>query len=48
MKPEYILPVILILIQIAAAAVYGVKSNFWLALYWLAAAVVNFAVTFKP
>lgn len=48
MKTEYILPVILILIQIGAAVVYGVKNNLWLALYWLAAAVVNFVVTFKP
>lgn len=48
MKTEYILPVILILEQIGAAMVYGGKKDYWLALYWAAAAVVNFAVTFKP
>ena len=48
MRPEYILPVILILIQIGASVVYAIKSDYWLALYWIAAAVLNFAVTFKP
>lgn len=47
MKTEYIFPVIIILEQIGAAIVYGGKRDFWSFLYWIAAAVVNFAVVFK-
>ena len=47
MKAEYILPVILIVIQIGAGVVYAIKSDYWLAMYWIAAAVLNFAVTFR-
>ena len=47
MKTEYIFPVILILLQIGAAIVYGVKKDFWSLLYWISASVVNFAVVFK-
>jgi len=48
MKAEQILPLILIIIQIGAAIVYGFKHNFWDTLYWLSASVVNFAVVFRP
>lgn len=48
MKTELIFPTLLIIIQIVAGIIYGIKSNFWLALYWIAASVVNFAVTYKP
>ena len=48
MKTEQILPLILIIIQIGAAIVYGYKHNFWDASYWLFAAGVNYAVVFRP
>ena len=46
MKIEQILPVILIIIQGAAAVPYLVKGNIGQAVYWAAAAVLNIAVTF--
>ena len=46
MKIEQILPVILIIIDAASAAVYAVKGNIGQAVYWAAAAVLNIAVTF--
>lgn len=47
MKPDQILPVILITIQFGSGIVYGFYKNFNMALYWIAAAVLNIAVTFK-
>ena len=42
----YIFPSILIFCNIGAAAVCTVNSDFRKAIYWLAAAVLNAAVTF--
>lgn len=46
MKIEQILPVILIIIDVASAVPYLVKGNIGQAVYWAAAAVLNIAVTF--
>ena len=45
-KPEQILPLILILIDIAAAIVCFVQNENKKAVYWIAAAVLNWTVTF--
>lgn len=45
-KPEQILPLILILIDIAAAIVCFVQHDNKRGIYWIAAAVLNWAVTF--
>lgn len=45
MAPEKILPTILMLIQAAAAVPYIIQGNASLAVYWIAAAVLTFAVT---
>lgn len=42
----YIFPSILIICNIGAAAVCGVNGDIKKAIYWLAAAVLNAAVTF--
>lgn len=41
-----IFPLILIILQFAAAVVYGIAKNERMAVYWFAAAVLNIAVTF--
>lgn len=46
MKFSQIFPTILILLQVASAAVCAYQSENKLAVYWLAAAVINAAVTF--
>ena len=46
MRKEYIFPLILILLDICAAIVYGAVGDWKKAIYWLAAAVLNAAVTF--
>ncbi len=43
---KYIFPVILIAIDICAAAVYGINGDLRKTIYWIAAAVLNAAVTF--
>lgn len=45
-KTEQILPLILIIIDIAAAVVCLFQDDKKRAIYWLAAAVLNWAVTF--
>ncbi|MGN0655583.1 MAG: hypothetical protein ACI4KR_02210 [Ruminiclostridium sp.] len=45
-KPEQILPLILILIDIAAAIVCFVQHENKKAVYWIAAAILNWTVTF--
>ena len=45
-KPEQFLPLILIIIDIAAAVVCLFQDDKKRAIYWLAAAVLNWAVTF--
>ena len=46
MKTKYIFPLLLILLDIGAAIVYGAGGDWKMALYWIAAAVLNAAVTF--
>lgn len=46
MKSKYIFPLILILLDIGAAIVYAASKDWKMAIYWIAAAVLNAAVTF--
>lgn len=46
MRKEYIFPLILILLDVGAAIAYGAGGDWKKAIYWLAAAVLNAAVTF--
>ena len=46
MKPQYIFPLLLIALDIGAAIVYGIEGDARKVIYWLAAAVLNMAVTF--
>ena len=46
MKKSYIFPLLLILLDIGTAAVYIRTGEWKKAIYWLAAAVLNWAVTF--
>lgn len=46
MKPTYIFPLILIVLDIGAAVMYGISGEWKKVIYWLAAAVLNTAVTF--
>lgn len=46
MKTQHIFPLILILLDIGAAAAYGVTGDVRKVVYWLAAAVLNITVTF--
>jgi hypothetical protein len=43
---KYIFPVILIALDIGAAVIYGVEGDIRKVIYWVAAAVLNAAVTF--
>lgn len=45
-KPEYIFPLLLILLDVGAAIIYAVQKDYKKAVYWLAAAVLNVTVTF--
>lgn len=45
-KPEHIFPLLLILIDIVAAIMYFVKGDTKSGVYWIAAAVLNYTVTF--
>ncbi len=47
MKPQYIFPLILIALDIGAAVWYGLARDARMVIYWIAAAVLNAAVTFK-
>lgn len=46
MKPQYIFPLILIAFDIGAAVVYFLNHDYKKCVYWIAAAVLNAAVTF--
>ena len=46
LKPEQILPLVLIIINILAAVVCFFQKEYKKAVYWLAAAVLNYTVTF--
>ena len=43
---KYIFPIILITLDLCAALVYALNKDFKMAIYWLAAAVLNVCVTF--
>ena len=43
---KYILPITLIIIDLGAALVYALNKDFKMAIYWIAAAVLNVCVTF--
>ena len=47
MKSEYLFPTILIIIDLLSAIVYACKQDWRMFIYWIAAAVLNAAVTFK-
>lgn len=46
MDKTKIFPLLLILLDIGAAVVYAKNKEYKMAIYWLAAAVLNVAVTF--
>ena len=46
MKTQYIFPLLLILLDVLAAAVYTSQGDLRKTIYWIAAAVLNAAVTF--
>lgn len=46
MKPQYIFPVLLMLLDVGAAVVYATDGDWKKAVYWVAAAVLNAMVTF--
>ena len=46
MKSQHIFPVLLIAFNIGAAIVYGFCDDWRKVVYWIAAAVLNIAVTF--
>ena len=46
MKAEYIFPLLLITLDLGAAIVELCHKDIRMAVYWLAAAVLNIAVTF--
>lgn len=43
---KYTFPVILIALDIGAAIVYAISKDYKMAIYWVAAAVLNICVTF--
>ncbi len=43
---KYIFPVALIILDLGAAAMYGINGDVRKVIYWLAAAVLNITVTF--
>lgn len=46
MKPQYIFPIILIALNVGAAIFYATAKDWRMAIYWIAAAVLNASVTF--
>ena len=45
-KTQHIFPLLLILLDLGAAAVYGMAGDVRKVVYWIAAAVLNITVTF--
>lgn len=43
---KYIFPLLLIVLDLGAAAVYGFSGDWRKLIYWIAAAVLNITVTF--
>lgn len=46
MKTQYIFPLVLIALDVGASAMYLCAGDWKKAIYWIAAAVLNWAVTF--
>jgi hypothetical protein len=46
MKIEHVFPVVLIVLNIAAAIAYAFKHNWTMFIYWIAAATLTVCVTF--
>ena len=46
MKSTYIFPIVLILLDVGASIVNVFNQEYKMAVYWIAAAVLNIAVTF--
>lgn len=46
MYSKYIFPVLLIVLDVGAAIVYALNKEYKMAVYWIAAAVLNITVTF--
>lgn len=46
MKVQYIFPTVMIVLDMCAAAVYALHGDYRKLIYWVAAAVLNAAVTF--
>lgn len=44
---KYIFPVVLIALDAGAAVIYALHKDIRMAIYWLAAAVLNICVTFQ-
>ena len=43
---KYIFPLLLIILDVCAGVVYMFNADFKMAVYWIAAAVLNICVTF--
>ncbi len=43
---KYIFPLMLIALDVGAGIVYGIQGDYKKLIYWIAAAVLNIAVTF--
>ncbi len=46
MKSIYIFPIILMILDIGAAIVYGIHGDWKKSVYWIAAAILSATVTF--
>ena len=44
-KPEYIFPLLLILLDLGSAVIYAIQKDYKKSVYWIAAAVLNVTVT---
>ena len=43
---KYIFPITLIILDVGAALMYALGKDFKMAIYWIAAAILNVCVTF--
>ncbi|MBO5019054.1 MAG: hypothetical protein J6D52_00160 [Clostridia bacterium] len=46
MQSKFLFPIALIILDLGAAIVYALNKDYKMAVYWLAAAVLNITVTF--
>ena len=45
---EHYLPIAILVASLASACIYAYKMRWWDAMYWLAAAILNASVIFRP